>query len=298
MKTVFCLSGARSGTKFLSDLVRRNTRDVVCRHEPYGRNPSMFGRPIYDHAVGDQFGVRRLLEPKRRVIESYGPDAAYMETSHAFLKSWYDLAPEFFPGLQVVHLVRNPLEVARSELHRLEFGLWRRPIRVVGPRGDEDASVVPRMTLDIPRSGAYRGGDQRLFFRWGLTGLEPIFSSFDPANLTAYQWFLVQWIEIENRAARFLAPPERRAACFTLESPSSLTDAGTVEQLFDFLDFRRSQRELRLKGDKNHTPGKQTNVGDDERRQLDAVLERVAPAYLEIFAQEPYTRWSWSELLR
>ena len=97
--TIFCLASGRSGTHFLYEILRRNTRRVVCRHEPYLWNPSMFGRPIYDRAVGDHNAVRQLALKKRGVIEKYLRTAAYAETSHSFLKSWCDVAIEFWPDM-------------------------------------------------------------------------------------------------------------------------------------------------------------------------------------------------------
>ena len=46
----------------------------------------------------------------------------------------------------------------------------------------------------------YRGGDGKKYFRWALTGLEPIFSHLAGNPLSRFQWYVVQWIEIENRA--------------------------------------------------------------------------------------------------
>src|SRR6187401_1072633 len=166
--TIFCLASGRSGTHFLYEILRRNTRGVVCRHEPYVWNPSMFGRPIYDHAVGDDAAVKKLAERKRRVIEGYSRTAGYAETSHAFLKSWADIAVEFFPRMKLVHLVRNPLSVAKSEAIREDLiHRWRMPLR------------------------NYRGGDGRQYFRWALTGLEPIFSHVAGKPLSRFQWYVV-----------------------------------------------------------------------------------------------------------
>ena len=162
LPTVFCLASGRSGTHFLSEILRRNTLGVICRHEPYLWNPSMFGRPIYDHAVGDEAAVRKLAERKRRVIEGYSGATGYAETSHAFLKSWADLAVEFFPRTKLVHLVRNPLSVAKSDGIREELiHRWRLPLR------------------------NYRGGDGKPYFRWALTGLEPIFSDRKSTRLNS-----------------------------------------------------------------------------------------------------------------
>src|SRR5436190_16191287 len=99
---IFCLASGRSGTHFLYEILRRNTRGAVCRHEPYVWNPSMFGRPIYDRAVGDEASLQRLALRKRRIIDGYAQAAAYAETSHAFLKSWSEQAIEFWPRMKLV----------------------------------------------------------------------------------------------------------------------------------------------------------------------------------------------------
>src|SRR4029079_5973618 len=96
MQAVFTLASGRSGTHFLYELIRRNAVDCVARHETYGFNPSMFGRPIYDHAIGERAYTHKLLPRKKRIIDRCGA-STYVETSHAFLKSWFDLAPEYFP---------------------------------------------------------------------------------------------------------------------------------------------------------------------------------------------------------
>src|SRR5262245_13682305 len=106
--TIFTLASGRSGTHFLYELIHRNARDCAARHETYGFNPSMFGRPIYDRAVGRHEPTRKLLARKQRIVNRCGA-SVYVETSHAFLKSWCDLALEFFPHIKLVHLVRDPL---------------------------------------------------------------------------------------------------------------------------------------------------------------------------------------------
>ncbi|WP_041354980.1 hypothetical protein [Nitrosococcus halophilus] len=102
-RTIFTLTSGRSGTGFLCGLLRRNTRQCVVFHEPFfdWGNPTMFGRPIYDRCIGDVEAVRKQLLRKQQRIRRYAPHV-YIETSHAFLKSYWDLAPEFFPQMQLV----------------------------------------------------------------------------------------------------------------------------------------------------------------------------------------------------
>ena len=82
----------------------------------------MFGRPIYDHAVGDTGAVRKLAERKRRVIERYSGAAAYVETSHAFLKSWADMAIELFPRMSDAREVGHHGETQFVFEHRADLG--------------------------------------------------------------------------------------------------------------------------------------------------------------------------------
>src|SRR5437762_13100269 len=214
MLTVFTLSSGRSGTHFLYQLIKRNACDCVARHETYGFNPSMFGRPIYDYAIGERERTRSLLARKRRIAQRCQA-AAYVETSHALLKSWPDLAAEYFPQSKFIHLIRDPLKVAKSEADREQ--------------------LIKRLHVPLCH---YRGGDSKRYFLWSLTGLEPIFQHFDVAKLTRLQWYVIQWIDIENRAMRFLSKFGKHADCFTLHWPVDLNDAARVGAMFEFLGLR------------------------------------------------------------
>ncbi len=272
--TTFCLASGRSGTHFLYEILRRNTRGVVCRHEPYLWNPSMFGRAIYDHAVGNEAAVRKLAERKRQAIQGYSRAAGYAETSHAFLKSWADIAIEFFPKMKLVHLVRNPLSVAKSEANREKLiHRWRMPLR------------------------NYRGGDGQLYFRWALTGLEPIFAPLAGQPLSRFQWYVVQWIEIENRAMLFLTKHGKEIDCFTLHAPVELNDVIQVRSLLKFLDLPRQGKDVHLEGSKNRTPGVKTEILDRDREEFAEVIRLLPAKFLEIFRQPPYSQWEWAKEL-
>jgi hypothetical protein len=263
VQTIFTLSSGRSGTHFLYELVRRNAAGCIARHETYGFNPSMFGRPIFDYATGEQEATQRLLERKRRMIDGYRTEI-YVETSHAFLKSWFHLAPQFFPQLSVVHLVRDPLYVAKSEAAREEF--------------------IKRFQIPFCH---YRGSDAGRYFLWSLTGLEPIFRHFDGVRLSRLQWYVIQWIEIENRAMRFLAQFPTQCECFTLESPAELNSAKRVTELFGFLRLKIRRNQLHLEGRRNRN-WRRTIITEQDRQQLADVVRILPGEYLEIFRHEPY----------
>ena len=272
MRVVFFLTSGRSGTAFLAGCLGRSLPDAVVRHEPYWDvgNPTMFGRPIYDHAVGDRDAVRRRLEVKRRWVSRVAP-RAYVETSHAFLKSYWDLAPEYFPGMRVVHVVRNPLEVARSEANREE--------------------LIERVRLPLRR---YRGGDGRRYFRWALTGREAIFRPFDGMALSPFQRYLIQWIEIENRATVFLDRFDMWDACFTVHTPGELRQPARLEALVRFVHGDSSAPPLVMSDVRNRTPGRPTVVGTREEAELESVVDRMTSDRLRIFSKPPYAGLAWA----
>ena len=233
----------------------------------------MFGRPIYDHAVGDTASIRPLAERKARIIGRCGR-AAYVETSHAFLKSWCDLAPDLFPNLKLVHLIRDPLKVAKSEANRHEWLDWFHfPVR------------------------NYRGGDGRLYPRWALTTLEPIYQHVADRPLTLFQRYAIQWIEIENRAMRFLDRFDKHSHGVTLQSPHELNDAERVRGMFDFLGLDLRRQAIDLGGRHNRNP-RPTVVSDRERDEFAQIVSGLPASYLEIFRREPYTKMPWIECLR
>jgi hypothetical protein len=276
MKTVFALTGGRSGTLFLSSVLRRNVRDCLVFHEPYldRGNPAMFGRAIYEHETGDLEAVRRRLRKKQERV-SRGAPRSYVETSHAFLKSYWDLATEFFPDLLVVHLVRDPLAVARSEANREAWlDAWHIPFR------------------------RYRAGDGKDYLTWALTGLEPIFRTFEGNGLSRFQWYVVQWIEIENRAMRFLDRFGKASSCFTLDCPGDLNDPARLRALIDFLGLSPSRDEMLVAGARNRNPGRPTVLGRTEEEEFRQVIALLPREHLEIFTREPYARMPWAHRLR
>ena len=273
MRTIFTLASGRSGTRFLHELITRNAADCVSKHEPYLTNPSMFGRAVYAHATGDVGYVRKLLQRKRKVIAQYAPKT-YVETSHAFLKSWFDLAPEFFPETHSVHLMRHPFAVAKSFVNREAF--------------------LRRMRFPFT---TYRGDDRRPYFYWSLTGLEPIFQAFRGTRLSRFQWYLLEWIEIENRAARFLALSGSSSRCVRLRVPEDINDPAQLALLFERLGLRARNGSLDQSGFKNGTPGFPTRIGDIEMQEATQLLQRIPDEHLAVFRTEAYANCEWAELL-
>jgi hypothetical protein len=277
MKRIFfTLASARSGTLFLRDLFRNNVLDCASRHEPFfdWGNPTLFGPAIYDAFAGRVDRIRTRLAKKRAYIERLS-QSIYLESSHAFLKSAHVAAREFFPDLRLIHLVRDPLRVAHSETYRQQ---WRE--RVHAP------------------FHFYTGDDNRRHFCWALTGNEEIFQHFKGMRLSLFQWYLIQWIEIENRAMKFLEQHQLHDRCFTLHSSADLNNASKIQAMFDFFELPTVTPGCVFIGrPRNKSIGHRALVTLENERECDEVLERMPTRYLEIFASEPYCHFSWSNRL-
>jgi hypothetical protein len=233
----------------------------------------MFGPAVYAHASGDQQYLRTLLERKRRAIMRHAPKV-YVETSHAFLKSWYDLAPEYFPNTSAVHLVRHPFKVAKSFVNREAF--------------------LRRYRVPFTH---YKARDGKCYFYWSLTGTEPIFRCFDAARLSRFQWYLLEWIEVENRAARFLDSVGSRGTCVHLRVPEDINDPNQLRAMLERLELRSRSHELDLSGFKNATPGAPTIVTSQDLQEASELLDQLPCEYLDVFGTEPYANCDWAPLL-
>lgn len=275
MKFVFALTTGRSGTHFLYHLARRNLRDATCRHETNWEwgNPSLFGPAIDASTRGDRPFVRQLVEKKRRAAVRYGTPV-YFESSHSFLKSYYNLAPEYFDEIKVFHLVRDPLQTALSETNR--------------------EVMLDRIFFPGHR---YRSVDGRRYFRWSLTGKEEIYRSYRGRELTLFQRYLLQWIEIQNRAIEFLNQFDLNNDCVTLHSTRDLNDAETMKEAFGRLNLDLKGPEIEIAGRRNRTFGFPTRVTVRERQQARDVLATLPQRYLTVFHSPRFARFAWTREL-
>lgn len=273
VRSVFTLSSGRSGTHYLASVIQANAANCTCIHESFYFNPSMFGPPIHAYAVGNEAAIRLLVDRKQKFIARLKCQT-YVETSHAFLKSYWHLAPEYFPNLRLIHVVRDPLKVARSEAHRYFMAeRWHFPFR------------------------DYRAPDGQSYPRWALTGLEPIYRTFDLNSLTLFQRFLIQWIEIENRAMQCLDRFQLHDSCFFLQSIQDVNDPAKIGALFDFLGLQRRRESLYFPHSshaKNVNPGRFRLTTDEEQEQAQAVLRQLPAESFRIFQRPPYSQLPWA----
>ncbi len=261
MLTIFVLASARSGTTYLSGLFKKNVKNCISRHEPYldPFNHALFGKPIYFNAVENDEKLRPYLAKKKKRIESF-KTSAYFEGSHAFLKSANRLAVDYFPNMKLIHLVRNPLKVAKSISNReILVNKYRIPLRY------------------------YRADDGNSYFRWSLTGKEPIYKNFDLNKLTPFQYYVIEWVEIENRAMHLLDEFAMHERCFTIQVGEELNNKTVLKEMMHFLGLQTYNDDIIMDCRKNVNPKTVTNVTKQDEKEFQEVIEQLPENYLEIF---------------
>ena len=275
MKTIFTLSSARSGTTFLSRIIQNNCTGCKAIHEPYFNflNPNGFGKPIEHYCNGNITALRKMMKKKARYISKIRTDH-YLESNHAFLKSFGHVAMEFFSDMKLVHLIREPLSVAKSELNREE---WINQLR-------------------IPFRN-YRDSQHKKQFRWTLYGKEPIFMEADRDKITRLQFYFLQWIEIENRAMQFIKEYNKEKDTFTVHVPKEINNPEILKQMFEFLELKTKGNNINLGVKKNKTPGNPTIITDEDQCQFDQIIKSLPAKYLDIFLYEPYCHYPWAKNL-
>jgi hypothetical protein len=158
VRLIFTSTTGRSGTGYLVNLINSNALNATAEHDPrptgYGKPIKWYdnqqeeqlrilaqkklkriylgrklGTTFYNSLPWKQVRTYSLNNPKTTLsygikisLESFVPFVpildVYIESSHSFIKSFADVMYEFVPNLSVIHLTRNPLEVAKSFLNR------------------------------------------------------------------------------------------------------------------------------------------------------------------------------------
>lgn len=275
MQTIFVLANGRSGTKFLSEIFRINADNCISRHEPF---PDMFNKPIYWYQNGEIEKIKEFFLMKKKRIDRVKKDF-YIETNHAFLKSFSDIAIEFYPDMKLLHLIRNPLVTVRSLVNKYNW----------------DNGFYGKIVKPFIRH--YRGSDKKIYFRWALTGKETIFKNVSIDSISLFQKYALEWIEIENRAINFLNKYKKNKDCFNLHTSTDLNNINILEEMFNFLGISKKEDEFILKGNKNQNYYP-TKVSKEDKIEFQNVINSLPDKYLKIFQRKPYNNFDWCELLK
>jgi len=265
--TLFTLASGRSGTSFLADFFAKNVRQCYSTHEPYliPRNPVLFGKPIDWNTRHDDNALLPVLERKCGFIASCKAPV-YFEANHAFLKAFNRHAGVLLNNAGFVHLVRDPAKVAKSELLREQ--------------------LIRKVHLPFVN---YTSDTGEHYFRWALTGKEEIFQYYAEHILSRFQFYLLQWIEIEYRAMQLIKQNQWQDRVFFIDVDAQLKDEAVLRQMLEFFGLRHKPRfNMDLRRNKTPFAGPTVITAQDELEIRDVI--RILPdAYKAMLKGEPYS---------
>ncbi len=112
-KFIFASTTGRSGTTTLTNILAA-CENVSAFHEPY---PIMNGKTLKEYNNNDKERARNMFNFIKvpNILRSIGLSETYFESNHMFIKSYVEFAYQYFGNsMRVIHLRRNPLEVADS----------------------------------------------------------------------------------------------------------------------------------------------------------------------------------------
>jgi hypothetical protein len=111
---IFCINSGRAGSKYLAALLG-TASGVYSFHEP---EPQMIGnylRMVAEKGCEATFALRRIKSKAIVKIASRFPDrSVYAETSHMFIKTFYDVVLHDLENVVVIHLQRDLLQTLKS----------------------------------------------------------------------------------------------------------------------------------------------------------------------------------------
>lgn len=226
------------------------------------RLPFMNGRVIDWHDEGREDLIEREFEPKRRLIESLAAAAVPV---------YLDCTHLFLKSFCEVAIRHNP----EAKL----VWLIRDPVAVAR------SHVGTGYTVNKENPYCCR----------------PSLPIFCGLSLTPFQQFLVQWIEIHNRAAAFVERHDKQGDAFPLISPDGLNDPDSVFRMFAYLGIKTHSQTPIISGEHNASPSRPGAVDtEQETAQFQNVIDKLDAKYLSIFHRPPFTAIGtrWAEMLR
>lgn len=268
--TLFTLASGRSGTSYLADFFIKNITQCYSTHEPYFTfgNPTLFGKPIAWNTQHNDCPLLPVLERKYRFIASR-KTPFYFESNHAFLKAFNRHAGTLLNNPGFIHLVRHPLRVAKSEYVR------ERMIR----------------KLHAPFVDYTNDTGERLF-RWALTGKEEVFRHY-PVSLSRFQFYVLQWMEIEHRAMQLIRDYHWQDRVFFIDVDVALKQEAVLKNMVDFFDLPHKPI-FNLDLYRNPTPFIGPIILTEQDKQEFQTIARDLPErYKMLLQSKPYRNCSW-----
>jgi hypothetical protein len=126
---IFVSSVGRSGTRYLAQLFDKCTDVPAC----HAAEPHCYDQVMIDVNNGIE---REEITEKAKIIQgTLSEHGAYLEATQLFTRVLAETFLDIFPAISVIHLLRDPMEVARSYVNRKSCPSrndmpWRLPLNL------------------------------------------------------------------------------------------------------------------------------------------------------------------------
>jgi hypothetical protein len=226
----------------------------------------MFGKAIYASSTGNMELLEKLFAKKKKRIEST-KKGNYFESNHAFLKSFANLAIQHYPDMKLVRVIRDPLMVAKSAVNKKKL-----------------TSLLPSVVTKYKTDKKY--------WRWKFTGNEPVFERYKLNQLSEFQYYILEWFEVEYRAQQFLSNFNKESDCFTLYAPNDFSDRNKLKDMFAFFNINTKKEQILLPGKKNKNHIK-TRIKAKDLEAFKKVWYKLPVIYSELLKDPGYKPCPW-----
>ena len=111
---IFCISTGRSGTNYLSELLSTG-KDVDAHHEVQPMMTGVYIDMINNKPLKSSYGARKYKSKfLKKYIKNIPRKKTYIEMSHMFIKTFYDVVMDSFKNVRIIILKRDIIDTIKS----------------------------------------------------------------------------------------------------------------------------------------------------------------------------------------
>ena len=111
---IFCLNPGRSGSKFLAELFNTGEK-IKAYHEPKPKMNGVYLDYINNMKLDESYDKRKIkVQALKRKLSFWNKDTIYCETTHMFIKTFYDVILDEFENVKVIRLKRDFFSILKS----------------------------------------------------------------------------------------------------------------------------------------------------------------------------------------
>lgn len=271
---IFTATTGRSGSVYLENLINENAINAFAEHEPHIIDPDLSSYWFYKNSEKELYNlslkklqrlkkgenffilqkylINKIPSKYRKIIRKRIPllptKEIYVEVDNLFLKSFGSTLYKLFPSMKLIHLTRDPLEVARSIQIRKSYPNKEKPY-YLWPEWKKNELILKSKLLN---------------------------------KLNTFQLALWYWFEMELRYSKFIENNNIKKI-YEVDI-KDLNNPKRVKEMFDFFNITYNKINIDVPKHKGPIKSKINEYYINLTRELlteipDWVLERISNNY-------------------